>query len=140
MSNHETHERHEKGKVRADLLYPDESYAIMGACFEVYKEKGCGFLEGVYQECLEIEFDLRGIPFQAQPNLGLEYKGRPLRQTYKPDFICFDRIVVELKAVSALTDEHRAQVHNYLKATGYRLGLLVNFAHYPGVEHERIVR
>ena len=121
-----------------ELIYREESYAIMGACFEVYKEKGCGFLEAVYQECLEMELGDRGIPFVAHPISGLSYKGRSLKQTYTPDFICFGKIVVEIKAVSALTDEHRAQVHNYLKATGHRLGLLVNFGHYPKVESERI--
>jgi len=133
--NHEIHQTHEK-----EIVYAPESYAIMGACFEVYKEKGCGFLEGVYQECLEIEFGLQVIAFRAQPPLPLEYKGQPLKQKYIPDFICFDKIVLELKAVSALSDEHRAQVHNYLKATGMKLGLLVNFGHYPKVEYERIVR
>jgi GxxExxY protein len=123
-----------------EIVYKDESYLIVGTCFEVYKGKGCGFLEGVYQECLEIEFGLQGVPFQAQMALALDYKAKPLRQIYKPDFICFDKIIVELKAVSKLTDEHRAQVHNYLKATGMQLGLLVNFGHYPRLEHERIVR
>ena len=122
------------------LLYEEETYAILGACFEVYKEKGCGFLEGVYQECLAIEFRLRGIPFEEQPALDLAYKGQPLQQTYKPDFVCRAKIVVELKAVSALTDEHRAQLHNYLKASGLRLGLLVSFGHYPKLEYERIIR
>jgi len=121
-----------------ELIYREESYQIMGACFEVYKEKGCGFLEAVYQECLEMELADRGIPFAAHPNLNLTYKGRPLRQTYTPDFICCDKIVVEIKAVSVLTDEHRAQVHNYLRSTGHRLGLLVNFGHFPKVESERI--
>jgi GxxExxY protein len=123
-----------------EILYKDECHAIMGACFEVYTEKGCGFLEAVYQECLQIEFGLRGIPFCAQAELPLEYKGHRLKQVYVPDFICYDKIVVELKAVTQLADEHRAQVHNYLKATGNRLGLLVNFGHYPKVEWERIVR
>lgn len=123
-----------------EILYKDESYLIVGACFEVYNEKGCGFLEGVYQECLEIELGLQGIPFRAQQELALDYKGKPLRQMYKPDFVCFEKIIVELKAVSKLTDEHRAQVHNYLKATDMRLGLLVNFGHYPRLEYERIVR
>jgi len=123
-----------------EIVYKDESYRIMGACFEVYNEKGCGFLEGVYQECLEIELGLHDILFQAQKELALNYKGKPLRQVYKPDFICFDKIIVELKAVSRLTDEHRAQVHNYLKATGMQLGLLVNFGYYPKLEYERIVR
>jgi len=122
------------------LIYPELSYKIMGACFEVYKEKGCGFLEAVYQECLELEFADQAIPFVAQPSLQLTYKGRPLKRTYEPDFVCAEKIVVEIKAVSALTDEHRAQVHNYLRATGHRLGLLVNFGHYPQVESERIVR
>ncbi len=122
----------------SDIIHADESYKIMGACFEVYKEKGCGFLEAVFQECLELEFGDQGIPFVAQPRLTLNYKGRALKQTYSPDFVCFDKVVVELKAVSALTDEHRAQVHNYLRATGHRLGLLVNFGHFPKVEWERI--
>jgi GxxExxY protein len=122
-----------------DLVYRDESYHLMGACFEVYREKGCGFLEAVYQECLELELGDQGIPFVAQPKLGLSYKGRPLKQTYTPDFVCYDKIVIELKAVAALTDEHRAQVHNYLCATSQRLGLLVNFGHFPKVEWERIV-
>jgi len=121
------------------IIYKEDSYRIMGACFEVYKEKGCGFVEPVYQECLEMEFGLQGILFQPQVQLQLSYKGRPLRQKYTPDFICFDRIIVELKAVSQLIDEYRAQVHNYLKATGHRLGLLFNFGHYPKVEYERIV-
>jgi len=123
-----------------ELMYEEETFALRGACFEVYKEKGCGFLEAVYQECLEIELRLRGVPFVPQPKLELEYKGQKLKTEYQPDLICFGKIVVELKAVSALADEHRAQVHNYLKATGHRLGLLVNFGHYPKVEIERIIR
>ena len=122
-----------------EILFKDESYRIMGACFEVYKEKGCGFLEPVYQECLEIELELIQIPFKSQSELELRYKGKLLKQKYIPDFICFDKIIIELKAVKALADEHRAQVHNYLKATGFRLGLLINFGHYPKVEYERIV-
>jgi GxxExxY protein len=124
----------------AEIVYKEESYRIMGACFAVYKDKGNGFLEAVYQECLEIELELQGIPFLAQGELQLSYKGRELKQKYKPDFLCFDRIIVEIKAVSELTDEHRSQVHNYLKATGLRLGLLVNFGSAGKVEYERIVR
>ena len=126
--------------MEENIVFKDESYKVMGACFEVYKEKGPGFLEPVYQECLEIEFGLRAIPFVAQGELELTYKGRPLEQKYKPDFVCFGKIIVEIKALSGLADEHRAQVHNYLKATGHRLGLLVNFSHYPQLEYERIVR
>jgi GxxExxY protein len=122
----------------SDLIYPDECYKIIGSCFEVYKEKGCGFLESVFQECLELEFGIQEITFEAQRKLRLEYKG-PLKQGFIADFVCFDKIIVELKAVSHLADEHRAQVLNYLNATGFKLGLLVNFGHHPKLEWERIV-
>jgi len=124
----------------AEIIFKEEAYAIMGACFEVYNDKVCGFVEPVYQECLAIEFELRGLPFFAQMPLELSYKGRVLVQTYKPDFVCFEKIIVEIKAVSELVNEHRAQVHNYLKATGYRLGLLVNFGSKDKLDYERIVR
>src|SRR5262249_41820781 len=136
--NHKTHEIHERQAM--DIAYKDESYAIMGACFEVYREMGCGFTEPVYQECLEIERGLQGIPFCARDELRLVYKGRELIKTFEPDFVCYELIVAEIKAVSELTDERRAQVHNYLKATGLKLGLLVNFGHFPKVAYERIVR
>jgi GxxExxY protein len=125
--------------MKTELLFKEESYKIVGACFEIYREKGCGFLESVYQECMEIELRLEGIPFVPQKPLALEYKGCPLRSKFVPDFICHDKIVVELKAASELTDEHRAQVQNYLKATGLKLGLLVNFGHYPKAQVERII-
>jgi GxxExxY protein len=96
-------------------------------------------LEAVYQECLEIELAKRGIPFVAQKILTLTYQGRVLKQTYKADFVCYDKIIVELKAVSQLADEHRLQVMNYLKATSYQLGLLYNFGHYPLLEKIRLV-
>jgi len=124
----------------ADLKFEEESYRIRGAVFEVYREMGCGFLEAVYQECLEREFTRQCISFVSQRELVLHYKGDQLTQTYKPDFICFEHIIVELKAVKELAGEHRAQIHNYLKATGLELGLLVNFGHYPKVEIERIVK
>ena len=122
------------------IIFKNECYAIMGACFEVYKVMGCGFVEPVYQECLELELTEQQIPFVPQIELELRYKDCQLEQKYKPDFICFEQVIVEIKAVSNLADEHRAQVHNYLKATGYKLGLLVSFGHYPKVEWERIVR
>jgi GxxExxY protein len=122
-----------------EIVYKEEAYAVIGACFEVYNGMGCGFLEAVYQECLDIELGLREIPFVPQAELQLSYKGRILKQHYYPDFLCFGTIVVEIKAVSELTDEHRSQVHNYLKATGYRLGLLVNFGHKSKLEYERII-
>jgi GxxExxY protein len=92
----------------AEIVYKAESYAIIGACFEVYNEKGCGFLEPVYQECLGIEFEYQGIPAIAKPSLALGYRRRILKQTYEPDYVCFGKIIVELKAVSELTDQHRA--------------------------------
>jgi GxxExxY protein len=123
-----------------ELVLKEECYRIMGACFEVYKEKGAGFAEPVYQECLELELLLQAIPFRRKVELSLEYKGKPLTCKFIPDFICYEAIIVEIKSVTDLCDEHRAQVHNYLKATGFKLGLLVNFGHYPKIEYERIVR
>ncbi len=123
-----------------DWVLKDESYAIVGACFEVYKEMGCGFLESVYEECLAIELELQRIPFREQVELPLVYKQRQLKKAFQPDFVCFDKVVVEIKAASNLNDVHRAQVHNYLKATGYRLGILANFNSHPQLEWERIVR
>ena len=125
-------------KTTEKFLYKDETYKIIGACFEVYKEKGCGFLEAVYQECLEIEFEMQGILFVPKKPLTLAYKGRPLKQKYEPDFVCYDKIIVEIKATSALADEHRAQVINYLNAASFKVGLLVNFGHYPKLEYERL--
>ena len=124
---------------KLQLIYKDESYAIIGTCFAVYKDKGCGFLEPVYHECLEIEFELQRIPFQSKAPQTLQYRGRTLVQTSTPDFVCYDNIIVEIKAVSALADEHRAQLLNYLSATGCKLGLLVNFGHYPRMEYERLL-
>ena len=128
----------ESSEPSEEMLYKQECYEILGACFAVYKDKGCGFLEAVYQECLEIEFAELGILFVAQPILNLHYRGRILHQNYMPDFLCFNSIIVEIKAVNSLASEHRAQLMNYLKATGQELGLLVNFGHYPKVEYERI--
>lgn len=121
------------------ILFREESYAIQGAIFEVYRVMGTGFLEAVYQECLALEFHNRQIPFAAQVEVPLAYKNEPLIQTYRADFVCFDKIIVELKAVKVIGDEHRAQVFNYLKAMSFRLGLLVNFGHYPKASVERIV-
>jgi len=125
--------------VKGQILYPEESYAIVGACFNVYNEMGCGFLEDVYQECLEIEFEGQRIPFVAQKEFKLAYRGRTLRKTFKADFLCHEKIILELKAVSALADEHRAQLLNHLSTSGCKLGMLVNFGHYPRLEYERLV-
>ncbi len=120
------------------LIYEQETYKILGACFEVYKQKGCGFTEPVYQECLAIEFEIQKIPFVAQPKIQLEYKGRILEHFFKPDFICFNKIIVEIKALTNLIEVNTAQTLNYLNATNFDLALLINFGHYPKLEHKRI--
>ncbi len=127
-----------EGTEVGKLMHEHESYAIRGAVFEVYREMGCGFLESVYQECLEQELRLRNIPFAAQPELTLCYKGERLQQIYKPDFVCYDKIILELKAVKEIAPEHQAQVINYLKATGMKLGLLINFGAYPKATVRRL--
>lgn len=121
------------------LIYSEESYAINGAAMEVYNQLGHGFLEPVYQEALEKEFLLRGIPFEREKLLTISYKGEKLKQTYKADFVCYGKIIVELKAVSELTDAHRSQIYNYLHATGFRLGIILNYGFANGIERERIV-
>jgi len=131
--NHKRHEKLEK------IIFKKESYELQGVIFEVYRKMGSGFLEAVYQECLEKEFELRNIPFQSQAEITLSYKYIPLKQTYKADFVCYDLILIEIKAVSEISDTHKAQLLNYLKATRYKLGLLVNFSSYPKVGIERIV-
>jgi len=123
-----------------EILYKQESFRIIGACFEVYNQKGFGFTEPVYQECLQVEFAMQEIPFVAQPNLELEYKGRPLSQFFKPDFICFGKIIVEIKSVTSIVNAHRAQAINYLHATNFELALLVNFGQHPKLEHERLAK
>jgi GxxExxY protein len=131
---------HEK-PIRSDveLIYPNEAYAIIGACLEVYNVMGCGFLEAVYQKCLEREFQLRGIPFESQMPIPLTYKGYRIEENYKPDFMCYDKIILEIKAQADLSAINRAQTINYLSATGFKLGLLVNFGHYRTLEWERFV-
>ena len=122
----------------AELIYKKEAYEIVGACIEVHNDKGSGFLEPLYQECMEWELAMKGIPFAAQVPLGLSYKGNLLKSHYVPDFICYDKIIVEITAVRALAPEHSAQLLNYLKATGLKLGILVNFNSHPKLEYKRI--
>ena len=121
------------------LLYPKESYKITGALYEVHKELGPGLLEKVYQEALEKELRMQGITFEREKSFNISYKGEVLEQMYIADFVCYDKIVVELKAVEALLPIHTAQVINYLTITGYKLGLLVNF-NARQIKPERIVR
>ena len=127
------HERHEK------IIFKEESFAIQGAAFEVYKKMGSGFLESVYQECLEKEFTLRKIPYKNQVEITLNYKNIPLNQTYRADFVCYDSILIEIKAVSQILNVHQAQVLNYLRASNLKLGLLLNFSSFPKIGIERIV-
>ncbi|HVN53660.1 MAG TPA: GxxExxY protein [Anaerolineaceae bacterium] len=131
--NRDTHELSDK------VLCREECYSIQGAALEVYREMGSGFLKAVYQECLLKEFTWRNIPFQAQVELPLAYKGVKIAQVCQPDFICYEKIIVEVKALKETSDEHRAQVFNMLKATGLRVGLLINFGHHPKVSLERIL-
>ena len=122
-----------------ELIYKDEVYAIQGAIFEVYKEMGNAWHEEVYQQCLEREQALRGIPFEAKKELPIFYKGKAIDKKYIPDVFCYGKIILELKAVGEVADEHRRQLLNYLRITKCKLGLLVNFGAYPRVGIERYV-
>ena len=121
-----------------NLVYKEKSYKIVGACFEVHKELGPGFLEPVYQEALSREFMIQKIPNERETTLTITYKDIKLDKKYIADFVCFDKIIVELKALNNLTTEHEAQVINYLKATGFKLGILVNFGS-KSLEYKRLV-
>ena len=121
------------------LLYEKESYSIIGAAIAVHKELGHGFLEAVYQEALEKEFQLSLIPYKREFPLKIFYKNEPLEKTYITDFICYDNIIVELKALNAITNEHQSQLINYLTATKLKLGIIINFGK-PSIEHKRIVK
>lgn len=128
-----------EGTEKTSLLFENETYKIRGCVYEVYRELGVGFLEPVYQECLEIELLKQEIPFVAQKPLSLAYKSEQLKQSYAPDLICYDTIIVELKAVKSILPEHKAQLMNYLKATDKKVGLLVNFGSFPKATIERFV-
>ena len=121
-----------------ELLYKDESFDIIGACYEVHKELGSGFLEPVYQEALGIEFNNKNIPYKREQELEINYKGIQLEKKYIADFVCFENIIVELKSVEKINQFHQSQVINYLKATGFKLGILVNFGN-TKLEYKRIV-
>jgi len=114
------------------------TYQIIGAAIEVHKELGSGFLEAVYQEALEGEFTYQEIPYKSQPPVRIEYKGKPLKKKYEPDFICYDDIIVEIKAMDKLSGVEHAQIINYLKATRLKVGLLINFGS-KSLEHKRFV-
>jgi len=118
------------------LLYKDETYAIIGAAMEVHKQLGAGFLEAVYQETLALEFGLRNLPFVEQRPVEIVYKGQTLHQRYIPDFVVYEHIIVEIKAIKQIGPNEEAQLLNYLKATGLRVGLLLNFGA-PSLEWDR---
>ena len=120
------------------FLYKDECYRIIGACMAVHRELGHGFLEPVYQETLAIELDYQGIPFVREQELNIKYRGIELNKIYKADFVCYNGIIVELKAISELSNDHIAQLINYLKATNLKVGLLINFGT-SSLQHKRLV-
>ena len=117
----------EEERNLANSIYPDETYAIVGAAMEVHRILGPGFSESIYQEALAIEFERQGIPFEKEKSIIVKYKDIELHNTFRADFVCYQDIIIELKALESTTPEHRSQVINYLKATGFKLGLLINF-------------
>lgn len=121
------------------IYHKQESYEIIGAAMHVYNTLGPAFLEAVYQEAFEIELAKRQIPFDAQKEISIKYGDVTLKQTYKPDLFCYDKIIIEIKAVAALDDCHRSQLYNYLHATGIKLGILINFGASNNLEYERKV-
>jgi GxxExxY protein len=123
----------------AELLYKDEVYAIIGAAMEVYNQLGPGFSEAIYQEAMEIESKLRTIPHNPQQEISIKYKGTKLKQFFKPDFICYDKIIVELKALDRLSSREESQMLNYLKATSMPVGVLINFGAERDLEWKRMV-
>jgi len=122
-----------------ELIYKDEVYAIIGAAMDVYNDLGPGFLEAVYQEAMEIETASRKIPALPEQKLYVEYKGIPLKKFYEADLICYEKIVVEIKAMDKLTSREEAQILNYLKATGMQVGILINFGAHNNLEWKRLV-
>lgn len=121
------------------LIYEFESYAIRGAAMRVYNVLGSGFLESVYQEALEIELEKRHVPYEREKELEVYYDGIKLGKKFVADFVCYDKIILELKAVKELEDSHRSQLYNYLKITGFKLGFLINFGKYDELQIERRV-
>jgi len=119
------------------LIYADETYKLIGLCMKVHGELGCGFLEPVYQEAFELLLKSEGIPYQREKPMPIYFLGQKLNKEYYADFVCYDKIILEFKAVSSLTSAHEAQLMNYLKASNMKLGLLCNFAE-PSFVHRRL--
>ena len=122
-----------------ELIHKEETYKILGAAMEVHSTLGSGFLEAIYQEALAIEFDKRKIPFKKESKLEINYKGQILSKYYVADFVCYDKVIVETKATKELAGIDEAQVINYLKSTGLKVGLLINFGS-ESLEHKRLIR
>ena len=123
----------------AELIYKDEVFTIVGAAIEVHRVLGSGFLEAVYQEAMEIESGSKKIPFVSQQVLQIQYKQYTLKKEYIADMVCFEKIIVEIKALDKLTGREESQLINYLKATGYKVGVLINFGSHPKLEWKRFV-
>ena len=123
----------------SDLLYKDEVYAVVGAAMDVYNDLGPGFLESVYQEAMQVELESRKIPSKASQEIRVKFKDRELKKFYIADMICYEKIIVEIKAMDRLTLRDEGQLINYLKATGLKVGVLINFGHYPSLEWKRLI-
>ena len=123
--------------MKPDYIYPDECYAIRGALFEVHKNLGIGFTEDIYQSALEIELNTRGIPYRSQQEFTISYKGIPLDKTFRVDIVCYEKIIIELKAVKSILTEHQAQLINYLRVANFKLGFLVNFNEHPTIDPQQ---
>ncbi|MCB0282657.1 MAG: GxxExxY protein [Calditrichae bacterium] len=125
--------------INDDLIYKEEVFNIIGAAIDVHKHLGSGFLEAVYEEALSIESRERKIPFQTQKELAVFYKGKKLSKCYYADFVAYDKIIVELKCIPRLTSKEEAQIINYLKVTGLKLGILINFGSVNKLEWKRFI-
>lgn len=122
-----------------ELKYKEEVYAVIGAAMGVHRELGPGFLESIYQEALEIELRARNVPFVAQQPISVRYKGLTLKKQFFADLVCFERIIVEIKALPHLSGTERAQLLNYLKGSGFPIGILINFGSHGKLEWKRLV-
>lgn len=125
--------------MESKIKYQDLTFSIIGAAMEVHRVLGCGFTEPIYQDALEEEFRLRNIPYSREKSFQVTYKDKVLDKTFRTDFVCYDKVIVELKTASDFTDEHYAQVCNYLKASGMELALLINFGK-KSLEYKRVLR
>ena len=124
----------------SELILKDEVYAVIGAAIEVHRELGPGFLESIYQEAMEIELSSRNVPFVAQQPIAVQYKGVTLKKQYFADLVCFEQIIVEIKALAHLSGTEQAQLLNYLKGTGFPIGILINFGSHGKLEWKRLVK